>query len=147
MSADLQAVMERLTELWNTGDAALVSEVYSEGVERSDPNQKLGRGTQEIARYIAELRSGFPDFKLEMKRQTGDGDQVAMEWTATGTHAGTYLGIPATGRKVTMHGVTLDRIENGKVVNERAYFDRLSLLEQLGVAPGAAEAGAKSAAR
>ncbi len=137
-----------LTEFWNSGNLELLPQVFSEDVERSDPDHPQPiRGRQEIANYLAEVRTGFPDFKIEIKRRIGDGDEVAVEWTCTGTHNGVYQSIPATGRRVTISGVSLNRIQGNKIVEERAYFDRLALLQQLGVMPEAAQSKATSAAR
>jgi steroid delta-isomerase-like uncharacterized protein len=147
MSKDKQAVFDLLTELWNTANSELVTEVYTEKVERIDPNSpEPTRGRQQIADYISAVHSGFPDFKLEIKERIIEGDQVATEWTCTGTHKGVFQGIPPTGRRVTILGVSLNWMEGGKIAVERAYFDRLSMLQQLGVLQGTVQGEANSAA-
>ncbi len=141
-------MFDLLTEFWNSGNLELLPQLFSEDVERSDPDHPQPiRGRQEIANYMAEVRTGFPDFKIELKRQIGEGDQVAVEWTCTGTHNGVFQGIPATGRRANVAGVSLYRIKAGKIVEERAYFDRLALLQQLGVIPEAAQSKTTSAGR
>lgn len=143
----MQATVDLLTELWNTGKLELVAQLYHEGAERSDPNQPQPiRGTQQIADYVVEVRTGFPDFTIEITRQIGEGEQVVREWTCTGTHNGVFQGIPATGRRVVISGVSLQRMQDGKITEERVYFDRLALLTQLGVVPGAEQSAAVSAA-
>jgi steroid delta-isomerase-like uncharacterized protein len=146
MAANMVEIFDLLTELWNTGKPELAVQLYSEQAVRSDPNQSQPtRGPQQIAEYIAEVRRAFPDFKLEIKQRIGEADQVSSEWTCTGTHRDAFLGIPATGRRVEMNGVTLNRFADDQIVEERVYFDRLSLLQQLGVAPGLTDAAAKTA--
>ncbi len=124
-------------ELWNTGNPELLTQVYCESSERFDPNNaEPARGPQQIAKYIAEIRTAFPDFRIAFDETINEGDQFVYCWSCTGTHRGDFQGIPATGKKVQMTGVTLERISGGRVVQERVYFDRLSLLQQIGALPG-----------
>jgi steroid delta-isomerase-like uncharacterized protein len=147
MSNDTQAVFNLLTQLWNTGDSELLPQVYTEQVERTDPNSlQPTRGRQQLAAYISGVHAGFRDFKLEIIGRIGEGDQFATEWTCTGTHTGVFQGIPATGRRVTISGVSLNWMQDGKIAVEKAYYDRLAMLQQLGVAPGDASSEGKSAA-
>lgn len=148
MTEKNQVLFDLLTELWNSGNVELVPGVYSEDAERIDPNSPQPiRGREQIANGISEVHRGFPDFKLEIKRRIYDADEAAMEWTCTGTHTGVYQGIPPTGRRVTINGSSLNRIQNDKIVEEHAYFDRLALLQQLGVVPGSAQSEAAAAGR
>ncbi len=137
MPKDIAEVFDTLTELWNTGKPELAAQVYSERAQRTDPNQpQPARGPQEIAKYVAQVRSAFSDFTLTINQRIGEADQVFTEWTCTGTHNGEFLGVPATGRRIEVTGVTVDRIRDNQIVEERVYFDRLALLQQLGAAPG-----------
>jgi len=139
MPENMQGIVDLLTEFWNTGKPELAAQLYGDQAERTDPNQpEPARGAQQIANYVGEVHAGFPDFKLEIKQRIGEGDQVATEWTCTGTHNGEFQGIPPTGRRVEITGMTLNRIKDGQIVEERVYFDRLAMLQQLGVVSGAA---------
>jgi steroid delta-isomerase-like uncharacterized protein len=146
LSPSVQALFNVLTELWNTGNPALLSQVYSEDAVRLDPlSEEPARGVQQIGASLAAVRVGFPDFKLDIQRRLGDEEWVATEWSATGTHTGSFLGVPPTGKTVTLHGVSLTRLGGFKIVEERPYFDRLALLQQLGVASGASQSAAAAA--
>ncbi len=148
MPENMQDLFDRLTELWNTGEPELAAQVYDDQVERTDPNvQKPSRGIQEIVKYISEIHTGFPDFKIEMKERIGDGEQFFTEWICTGTQNGEYQGIPATGRRVEITGATVSRIKSGRIAEERVYFDRLAMLQQLGAAPGGTQSKSKTAAQ
>ena len=143
LSPRVQALFDVMTELWNTGNPVLLSQVYSEDAVRVDPlNTKPARGIQQIAVSLATVRAGFPDLKLHINQRIGDDEWVATEWSTTGTHTGIFLGVGPTGKGATVHGVSLTRISGLKIVEERAYFDRLALLQQLGVALGAAQSAA-----
>ena len=63
------------------------------------------------------------------------GDKVVSRFTWTGTHRGDFLGIPATGKSVTVRGVVIDRLNAGKMADSRILMDTLGLMQQLGVVP------------
>jgi len=140
MAENIEATLDLLVELWNSGNHEPLTQLYREGAERSDPNlpQAL-RGPQQIGQYIAEVRTGFPDFKLEIDNRIVSGDQIAIEWTCTGTHTGVFQGIPATGRRINISGAGVSRVQNSQIIEERVYFDRHALFQQLGVTPPTVE--------
>ena len=141
MPENFQPIVNSLVELWNTGNPEIAKQLYQTGAERYDPNQpQPARGPEEIARYVAEVRAGYPDFKLQVNDTVVQENRLALYWTCTGTHQGEFQGIPPTGRRITVSGLSLERIENGKIAEDRVYFDRLTLFEQLGVSPEALQA-------
>jgi steroid delta-isomerase-like uncharacterized protein len=145
MEKDIQQIVDSLVKLWNTGNADVAGQLYRDDAKRYDPNQPA-RSSQEIARYVAAVRTGYPDFKLEIKETIAEGNRLIIHWTCTGTHQGDFLGIPATGKRITISGLTLEQIENGKIVEEYVYFDRLTMLEQLGVSPQVVQSQVKRTA-
>ena len=62
----------------------------------------------------------------------GEGNKLVKHWNFKGTHTGMFFGIPATGKNVNIDGVTLVRMENGKIAEERDFVDNYDLLGQLG---------------
>jgi steroid delta-isomerase-like uncharacterized protein len=139
MPEDVQRILDTVIQLWNTGDTEIAKQLYTERAERHDPDQAdPGRDRQAIMRYISEVRVAYPDFKLEIDDIVAHDDRLVARWTCTGTHESEFMGIPATGKRIRITGITLNRIENGKIAEERIYFDRLALLEQLGASPDAA---------
>lgn len=79
--------------------------------------------------------SAFPDLQYTLDDIFAEGDKVVERWTMTGTHRGEIMGIPPTGKQVTMRGISTDRIRNGKFVDTWTYFDALGFLQQLGALP------------
>jgi predicted ester cyclase len=84
----------------------------------------------------------FPDLYLEVENITSDstGEWLAVGWTATGTHQGDTLGIPATGQKMSMSGLSLVRVRNGQFIAGYDAYDQEAMLAQL--QPQAKAAGA-----
>jgi steroid delta-isomerase-like uncharacterized protein len=84
---------------------------------------------------LAQTFAAFPDWHLTIEDMIAEGDKVATRWTATGTHQGEFQGIPPTSKQFKYTGVTIGRFANGQVVELWNEFDRLGLLQQLGVIP------------
>jgi steroid delta-isomerase-like uncharacterized protein len=81
------------------------------------------------------MRSAFPDIHWDIHEMVAEGDKVVTRFRWTGTHRDTFIGIPATGRSVTINGFVIDRLEAGKMAESRILMDTLGLLQQLGAIP------------
>jgi predicted ester cyclase len=82
--------------------------------------------------FYAALWGGFPDLTLKVDELVGEGDKVVWRVTASGTHDGSFQGVPATGKPVTFGAHYTFRFEHGKIVERWSTIDRLSLLVQIG---------------
>lgn len=80
-------------------------------------------------------RQAFPDLKLTIDKILAEGDLVAVRFMAEGTNTGSANGLPATGKRVRISGMTIFRIVDGKIAEEWASFDQLDLMRQLGLMP------------
>ena len=136
MSSDANKdVVRRLaTEPWE-GNMAVIDEVVAPNYVGHDPSQPEVRGADGVRQFITTYLSAFPDGRLTVDDQLAEGDLVATRWTGRGTHEGELLGIPPSGKQVTVSGITISRVENGKVVEEWQNWDTLGMLQQLGVVP------------
>ena len=81
------------------------------------------------------LRTTFPDIDVSVDDLIAEGDRVVIRWTGTGTHSGEFMGVPATGVKISVTGIAIDRIEGGKIVEHWEQFDTLGMMQQLGAIP------------
>ena len=126
-----------IDEIYNRGDLEVIDEVAASDLVIRIGSEEI-RGRNEIKRYVTGLRAGFPNLTLTIEDQIAEGDMVVTRWTARGTHAGDFQGIPATGREVRMTGTDIDRIVDGKTVDCWVHMDQLGLMRQLG---GAGAAG------
>ena len=85
------------------------------------PEPFIGRAA--IAARIEAEKVAFPDLQVEMTNRVVHGNQVTVEWVATGTHAGDFPGFPASGRTFAIPGVTVVIREHGRIVRESLYYD------------------------
>jgi steroid delta-isomerase-like uncharacterized protein len=142
MSDQNKATARRFYEAWTSGDLDAYDEILAPGAQDHDTqNPNAGMRGPEGAKRTAEMyRAAFSDSRFEIEQQFEDGDYVITRWTATGTNDGELMGMPATGKPVTVTGISIDRFEDGKVVEGWTNWDTLGMMQQLGVIPVAAHA-------
>ncbi len=129
-----KAIDRRFTEeVWNRGNLAVVDELMSADYNGHDP--MMPAGSEGFKQYVLMYRSAFPDVHLTIEDQIAEGDTVVSRWTARGTHKGELMGIPPTGKQVTVTGMNIERVANGKLVEGWSNYDTLGMLQQLGVVP------------
>jgi steroid delta-isomerase-like uncharacterized protein len=94
-------------------------------------------GINKAREYYENYLTGFSNIRFTIKDVFGQGDKLVKHWNFTGTHTGVFFGIPATGKTVSIDGVTLVRMANGKIAEERDFMDNLDFMTQLGLIPPA----------
>ena len=92
-------------------------------------------GIDSARAYYANYVTGFTDVKFTIKDVFGMGNKLVKHWNFKGKHTGVFFGIKPTGKQVDVDGVTLVRMENGKIAEERDFFDNLEFMQQLGLIP------------
>jgi steroid delta-isomerase-like uncharacterized protein len=123
-------------QLWAGGDLAVADEIYStSAVGRHLGSPDHGGYPEGERQHVLENNTAFPDTSVTVEDQVAEGDRVITRWTFRGTHTGTYMGVPPSGRQITVSGVHIHRIMDGKIVEVWAYPDALGFLQQLGVIP------------
>jgi predicted ester cyclase len=136
MSADeLKTLGRRITdELFSQGDLAVADELFAAGFVEHRAGQADAIGPESVKRFVSELRRAFPDLYGSLEDQVVDGDTLVQRITMTGTHAGRWIGVAATGRRVTVGVVEIARVgPDGKVAEAWSFTDGLEMLRQFGV--------------
>ena len=136
MSAANSAIIQRFVEeVINQQKLAVADEIVIEDFVELDPLPGQVQGREGLKDVLAGFFSVFPDMHWVLDEQIAEGDKVMSRFTWTGTQQGTFMGIPATGKKVTVKGVVIDRLVNGRMADSRMLMDSLGMLQQLGVIP------------
>jgi steroid delta-isomerase-like uncharacterized protein len=132
-------VVRKLGEALTNRDWTVFDDLVAEDCEWTDvPSGRTIRGVAELVDGCRAFTTAFPDFSVECVALIGQGDLVANEWSARGTHDGP-LPRPdgghyaPTGRSFARTGVGIVELRDGKVVRYRDYFDRQTMTEQLGL--------------
>jgi steroid delta-isomerase-like uncharacterized protein len=141
-----KALCHRYVEEWNKQNMAGVEELCAPDlVIHGAPPAPSISGDLDL-QGLRQLRTGlwtaFPDAHLVLEGLIAEGDKVAYRVTVRGTHQGEFMGIPPTGKQISLTGMEIDRIEAGKFVEGWANADNLGLLQQLGAIPQMAQGGA-----
>ena len=92
-------------------------------------------GIDNARAYYANYLTGFSNITFTIKDVFGQGDKLVKHWNFSGDNTGLFFGMPATGKHVSIDGVTLVRMQNGKIAEERDFLDNLDLMTQLGQIP------------
>jgi predicted ester cyclase len=145
-----EAIVRRLAEEgWNQGKTAWLDESY-------EPDMH-SQSREQLKRSIITLRSGLPDLRMTIEDLVSEDDEISIHWSMHGTHAGHWPALGAedllsqrpngedhirivhdlepTNRRVSIEGMSLFRLRDGRIVFQRTLIDQLSLLRQLGALP------------
>ena len=130
-----QAIVRRFfEEYYIQGNAAVGDEIITPQVVFHEANLEVV-GRESLDERWGYFRGGFPDLQINIEDMFGDGDRVLSRWTMQGTHLGEWRGMEGTGKQVTVKGMSVWRIADGKIEEAWLSFDALGLLRQLGVLP------------
>jgi steroid delta-isomerase-like uncharacterized protein len=135
MPADPKSIVRRLyEEVWNKRKMQLMSELVSPSHALHGPNfSGSSIGPEAYRRHVALFVAGFPDLRFTIEDTVTEGDRVVVCWTLSGTHKGEYMGIPATNKKVSIQGITIHHIANGRIMDSYPMRDMWGMMQQLGV--------------
>ena len=123
-------------ELLNQKNLDLFDEIFAPDFVQygADPDQVSG--VEDLKQFFVMLRSGFPDFQVTIEDLfAAEEDKVVLRFTFRGTHQGEFMGIGPTGNRVTMPGIDIFRIADGKIVELWNQEDVLGMMQQMGAIP------------
>ncbi len=136
----VKAVARRFfEEIWNRGSEEAIDAHLAAETVGNDPS--FGTGREAFRAQWRTWRTAFPDIHFAVEELVAEGNKVVTRWTMTGTHRGPFWRVPGTGRRVTVTGMSLDRIEDGRIVAGFDAWDELGLRRQLGMLPEVESSG------
>ncbi len=138
MSADENKALVRryAQELLNQKNLDLFEEMFAPDFVQYGAAPDQASGVEDLKRFFVMLRSGFPDFQVTIEDIfAGEGKKVVLRFTFHGTHEGEFTGFAPTGKQVTMAGIDIFRIADGKIVELWNQEDVLGMMQQIGAVP------------
>jgi len=133
-----KAIVRRYVEqILNEKRHDLVEEFLTENVELHGSG--LAPGLEVVKQWFTSYATAFPDGRTIIEDVIAEEDRVVTRTTFNGTHEAEIEGIPATGKKISMPGIAIFRLDNGKIAEGWLLNDNLSLMRQLGVIPAPQE--------
>jgi predicted ester cyclase len=132
-----KAIARRFSQVWGTGDLKIVDELASpELTVRFPVFPDVIKGIAAFKETLTRLRSAFGNADIQIEEEIAEGDKVVLRWSFSGTHQAEFTpGIRPTGKRLKWTGISIYRIVDGKVVEERGEEDYLGILRQLGLIP------------
>lgn len=122
-------------EVINQGRLHRADDLVLENFIELDPLPGQRQGREGLKEVIGQIRTAFPDVNWVIDEMVAEADKVFSRFTWTGTHRAAFLGVPASGKHITVKGTVLDRLEGGKMADSRLLMDTLGMLQQLGAIP------------
>jgi steroid delta-isomerase-like uncharacterized protein len=120
-------------EILSQGRFELATELYAKDFINHGLHSNASLEEDQAA--LRGWHAAFPDVVIVPEKLIAEGDLVTIYWVARGTNTGTGNGLPATGKKAELAGITIWRIVDGKIKEEWSAFDQLSMMKQLGLLP------------
>jgi predicted ester cyclase len=118
-------------ELLAERDIDVIDRFFAPGFVSHNNPPGFPPGAAGVKQFFEMFRDAFPDAAVEIDELVADGDRVAVATTLTGTHEGELMGMAPTGRRVSVTGIDIVRIEGGKIVEHRGLTDIVGLMRQL----------------
>ncbi|HUL44962.1 MAG TPA: ester cyclase [Bacteroidota bacterium] len=129
-------VLEFIERVWNKHEmehlADYLDEEYTIELDNGDPWEGKILDHDEFRRRLQYSFSSFPDMHFALQTVISDGDSVAIGWILTGTNLGSIGTYPPTGKKIRASGMTIYRLQNGKICGHIQVLDRTTVMKQLG---------------
>jgi steroid delta-isomerase-like uncharacterized protein len=128
-----KAASRAVFEIWMTGELDRLGDFVADDVVHHDPYDPHGaEGIEGHRKTIALNRRAFHNIEITIEDQISEGDRLATRWIAAMTHTGELGGTSGSGKRVRISGITVERFEDGKVVEAWRCMDTLGLLQQIG---------------
>lgn len=127
-------LVRRVVDAGNAGDIATFRSLFADNFVHHDPDIGTLDG---FLSFLGAMHAAIPDGHTTIDDMVAEGDEVAKRWTLRGTQSGELFGVPPTGAKVALQGMSTYRIDGGKVTDIWWITDRLGLLQQIGAIPQA----------
>jgi steroid delta-isomerase-like uncharacterized protein len=142
-----QASRQILEQSFNDGNFELVDKFVSSDAVNHDPATPAEirglRGPEVLKRTATMYRTAFPDVRMTVDDVIAADDKVVLRWHSEGTHRGELAGLAPTGAHGSVTGMSIDRWQDGKIVEAWAEWDNFGLARQLGAAPPEGSVGEK----
>lgn len=125
-----------IIDTWNTKVEEKIIQMYSPDYSGEDfSGGKKRYGIDGVKGWLNSVLHAFPNIHYTLVDYVENGDKLVLHWVAEGNHHGSFLKIPASGKHVTINGISIVKIENGKIKEGKLFWELASVLRQIGLLP------------
>jgi steroid delta-isomerase-like uncharacterized protein len=130
-----QDLVRHFNEAFNANDLDSAGTVFAPNAVIHNSGAPDPLNLEGFKQFGGVFRTAFPDGKLTIEDLIVEGDKIVSRVTYRGTHTGDMMGIPPTGKPVTVSAMIIDLFADGKIVESWRLFDQMGMMQQLGVIP------------
>jgi predicted ester cyclase len=127
-------VRQVFTDIFTRGKYEVADQIYAKDFVSHDATRNIG--FDENLANVRGWRSAFPDLEMIVDQEIAEGDFVTVLWRGRGTNTGNGNGLNSTGRRAQGRGISIFRVEDGKIKEEWTEYSQLLLMQQLGLMGG-----------
>jgi steroid delta-isomerase-like uncharacterized protein len=127
-------ISKYIEDVWNKADLGVL-ENLTNGTFTYHLGGQPPRDISAMRKFLQDVHMAFPDWRVEIQDIVVEDNLVAVRWSGKATHNGIFHGVPPTGEQISVCGMNMYRIENGKISLEWEQMDSLGMLQQLGILP------------
>jgi steroid delta-isomerase-like uncharacterized protein len=137
MSDENKTVARRwFEELFKAGNLEVADEITAPDHVNHDPTlPDIPPGPEGQKQIVNLYRGAFTNAQITVEKQIAEGDRVVTRWTGRGTHQGEFMGVPPSGNRVEISGMTINRFSGGKIAETWTNYDALGMMRQIGAIP------------
>jgi steroid delta-isomerase-like uncharacterized protein len=139
-TATRAAAARYVYDLWHSGREAVADDLLAPGYTNHTRLPGQQPGAAGVRQFVRRWHTAFPDVSVTVDLLVADGERAAVRWTSRGHHLGPILGLAPSGRYVTVSGITVLAVRDGRITDSWQQWAVLSLLDQAGPAPAPPEA-------
>jgi steroid delta-isomerase-like uncharacterized protein len=130
-----KAIVRRLFDELNKGNLDVADEIFAADFVNHNPSPGGTSDREGLKQFIANTHASFPDYHWNVEDMIAEGDKVVYRFTMHGTDTVGFMGLPPTGKQVSVAAIGILRFANGKAVERWNIGDALGMLQQLGIIP------------
>ena len=133
-------------EVFNGHNVDAIDELLADDFVEHQEFPGFTQDREGAKQFFSYMFQAFPDMRAEVQDMVASGDRVAVRSTFSGTHQGESLGVPATGKQVSVGALDIVRVVDGRATDHWGIFDAMGMMMQLGVIPTPEQAGSEAPA-
>lgn len=144
MSIEIKNVTDRIfEEVWNQRNREAIDQlITADYVHHDGHGIEVQRGIEGYKKFVSVYLDAFSDLRFTIEDEVSAGDKIVTRWIVTGTHDGDLPGLPRTGKSISLAGISIVRLTDGKIAESWNNWDVLGMMQQLGAIPADAQSQA-----
>jgi steroid delta-isomerase-like uncharacterized protein len=127
---------QQVIDAWNTREDEVILQFYTkEYVVEDITAGRIREGWEGLRHWTKSVFTAFPNLTYSLVNDIEKDGKLVLHWLAKGNHQGPLMKIPATGKNVFIHGMSILTFENGKITHGQVMWDMSGVLRQIGLLP------------